>query len=63
MSVSSHSTTATGRSLGRTERRTPQLVSYDPERAQEVFQATRNRYEGREGLIFDSRTAWQDGSL
>ncbi|MFD9618474.1 hypothetical protein ACFWB2_14560 [Streptomyces virginiae] len=40
-----------------------QLVSYDPERAREVFEVTRNRYEGREGLSFDSRTAWQSGSI
>ncbi|WP_327131986.1 hypothetical protein OG311_13425 [Streptomyces sp. NBC_01343] len=40
-----------------------QLVSYDPERAREVFEVTRNRYEDREGLSFDSRTAWQSGSI
>ncbi|MFD7858535.1 hypothetical protein ACFV6B_30285 [Streptomyces microflavus] len=41
----------------------PQLVSYDPERAQEVFEATRSRYEGQGALRYDSRTAWQGGSL
>ncbi|WP_424570817.1 hypothetical protein [Streptomyces sp. CH-036] len=40
-----------------------QLVSYAPERAQEVFATTRNRYEGQGALRYDSRTAWQNGSL
>ncbi|MFG2380592.1 hypothetical protein [Streptomyces avermitilis] len=41
----------------------PQLVSYDPERAKDVFDTTRRQYDEREGLGYDSRTAWQNGSL
>ncbi|ROP53308.1 hypothetical protein EDD94_2811 [Streptomyces sp. PanSC9] len=40
-----------------------QLVSYDEGRAQEVFAASRKGAEANEGLAFDSRTAWQNGSL
>jgi hypothetical protein len=40
-----------------------QLVSYDPERGQHLFDTTRRSYEEREGLTFDSRAAWQNGSV
>ncbi|MFJ3665040.1 hypothetical protein ACIPSE_01150 [Streptomyces sp. NPDC090106] len=40
-----------------------QLTSFDPEQGQATFDMTRRQYEGREGLAFDSRTAWQNGSL
>ncbi|MES9519757.1 hypothetical protein [Streptomyces capoamus] len=40
-----------------------QMVSYDPERGEEVFKTARDQARTREGLAFDSRTAWQNGSL
>ncbi|MDC2953356.1 hypothetical protein PO587_02680 [Streptomyces gilvifuscus] len=40
-----------------------QMVSYDPERGQEVFRAAREQAEGKGGLSVDSRTAWNGGSL
>ncbi|QHA04589.1 hypothetical protein GQF42_15980 [Streptomyces broussonetiae] len=40
-----------------------QLVSYDPERAQEVFEGSRARSEREGGLSYDSRTAWTQGSV
>ncbi|MFE7029478.1 hypothetical protein ACFU9Y_04145 [Streptomyces sp. NPDC057621] len=40
-----------------------QLVSYDAEHAQEIFDATRRHYELNGGLRYDSRTEWQKGSL
>jgi len=42
---------------------TMQLTSCDPEQARHFFDTTRRSYEEREGLTFDSRTAWQNGSL
>ncbi|MEV6436288.1 hypothetical protein [Streptomyces anulatus] len=41
----------------------PQLVSYAPGQAQDVFSTTRRQYEEREGLSYDSRVQWQGGSL
>ncbi|MBL1104914.1 hypothetical protein JK361_09960 [Streptomyces sp. 5-8] len=40
-----------------------QLVSYDEGRAKEVFDTSREQAEAQEGLSFDSRAAWQNGSL
>ncbi|MFF9394222.1 hypothetical protein [Streptomyces griseoluteus] len=40
-----------------------QLVSYEPERAEEVFKTTREQAEAKGGLTFDSRIAWQNGSV
>ncbi|WP_328683175.1 hypothetical protein [Streptomyces sp. NBC_00343] len=40
-----------------------QLVSYDPYQGQSLFDTTRRQYEEREGLTFDSRAAWQNGSV
>ncbi|MET9510788.1 hypothetical protein ABZX62_20400 [Streptomyces flavidovirens] len=40
-----------------------QLVSYDREQAIDVFFSARNQAENREGLKYDSRSAWQGGSV
>ncbi|KAA0924273.1 hypothetical protein [Streptomyces apricus] len=40
-----------------------QLLSVDPERAQEVFETARTQAETSEGLRFDSRQEWMGSSL
>ncbi|MCX4608696.1 hypothetical protein [Streptomyces mirabilis] len=40
-----------------------QVTSFDPERAQEVFNTSRNGAEKREGLRYDSRQEWHGSSL
>ncbi|WP_216586838.1 hypothetical protein [Streptomyces brasiliscabiei] len=40
-----------------------QVISFDPERAQEVFSTAREQAERREGLRYDSREQWQGSSL
>ncbi|MFE6627378.1 hypothetical protein ACFVNB_09040 [Streptomyces rochei] len=40
-----------------------QMISFDPERAQEVFTTARDQAQGREGLRYDSRQEWMGSSL
>ncbi|MEU8589426.1 hypothetical protein AB0C59_20855 [Streptomyces sp. NPDC048664] len=40
-----------------------QVISFDPEQAQEVFTTARGQAETREGLRYDSRQEWQGSSL
>ncbi|MFJ8507736.1 hypothetical protein [Streptomyces avermitilis] len=40
-----------------------QVISFDPDKALEVFEISRNGAENREGLRYDSRQAWDGGSV
>lgn len=40
-----------------------QMISFDPEQAQHVFDTSRRGAEERAGLRYDSRQEWQGSSL